>query len=524
MLATQSKCRLVGANSPGIISATAKCRIGFQPLASYMPGPVSVAAKSGTLSYEAVTSLTRSGIGQSLCVGVGGDPISGTDFVDSLKVFEADTDTQAIALIGEIGGTGEMEAASWIEEYRRRVPNPKPVAALVAGACARPGKVMGHAGAWRAPGEPTVQEKRHALQKAGAIMVEHPAQFGEVMKSMIPRSPPSTSQKRGYHTAHRPRVTNRIQQMRALHFNREQSVTLLRDYGISASVQAPSQSHLLMITIARSARAPCIAVVPNGDPTRALQVPFAFSTGPKPLEVSAAHSHLGLPASLLPDFATVIQSLWSIYIDKEAVSLSIWIQADRGIFSIYSPDFTFDDAAFRSSKRQSELHALRDPSLLDPSELAGEPHGLVYIPLETIPGIPAVGALVNGAGLAMSTIDSLTARGLQCTNFLDTGGKATAATVKASLELILKDERVKVVFVNIFGGLTKCDMIAEGVLMAMEELEPAVPIVLRLRGTREEEAAEFVNKSSMKVFSYNGFEDAVNKVKEIVGMDKKTAG
>ena len=125
MLATQSKSRLVGANSPGIISATGHCRIGFQPLASYMPGPVAVAAKSGTLSYEVVTSLTRAGVGQSLCMGVGGDVIAGTDFVDSLKVFENDKDTEAIALIGEIGGTAEMEAAEWIKNYRKRVSNSK---------------------------------------------------------------------------------------------------------------------------------------------------------------------------------------------------------------------------------------------------------------------------------------------------------------------------------------------------------------------------------------------------------------
>lgn len=125
MLATQSKSRLVGANSPGIISATGRCRIGFQPLASYQTGGVAVAAKSGTLSYEAVTSLTEADVGQSLCIGIGGDVISGTDFVDALKVFESDANTEAIALIGEVGGTGEMEAADWIKDYRRRVSNPK---------------------------------------------------------------------------------------------------------------------------------------------------------------------------------------------------------------------------------------------------------------------------------------------------------------------------------------------------------------------------------------------------------------
>jgi succinyl-CoA synthetase alpha subunit len=115
----------VGANSPGIISSIGRCRIGFQPLSSFSPGPVGVAAKSGTLSYETVASLTRAGIGQSLCIGTGGDVVAGTDFVDALRVFEHNEDTEGIVLVGEIGGTAEEEAAEWIREYRRRVANPK---------------------------------------------------------------------------------------------------------------------------------------------------------------------------------------------------------------------------------------------------------------------------------------------------------------------------------------------------------------------------------------------------------------
>jgi succinyl-CoA synthetase alpha subunit len=125
MLATQSASRFVGANSPGIISAIGHCRIGFQPLPTFSEGHVGIAAKSGTLSYETVASLTRSGVGQSLCIGIGGDTISGTSLTDALKVFETDDDTEAIILIGEIGGVAEMEAADWIAEYRRRVTNSK---------------------------------------------------------------------------------------------------------------------------------------------------------------------------------------------------------------------------------------------------------------------------------------------------------------------------------------------------------------------------------------------------------------
>ena len=125
MLRSQSKSRLVGANSPGMISAVGKCRLGFHPLPTFQLGNVAIVAKSGTLSYETVASTTRAGIGQSLVIGMGGDPLPGTDFVDALRVFEHDKDTKGIILIGEIGGRAEEDAAEWIKDYRRRTWNPK---------------------------------------------------------------------------------------------------------------------------------------------------------------------------------------------------------------------------------------------------------------------------------------------------------------------------------------------------------------------------------------------------------------
>lgn len=188
MLQTQSKSRLVGANAPGIISAIGRCRIGFQPLPTFSPGHIGIVAKSGTLSYETVGSLTRAGVGQSLCIGVGGDVIAGTNFVDALKVFEQDEDTEAIIIVGELGGTTEEEAADWIKDYNRRVKNPKPIAAVIGGFQAAPGKVMGHAGAWTGLGEGTAESKFRALESAGVTMVDHPAKFGGVMKDILAKS------------------------------------------------------------------------------------------------------------------------------------------------------------------------------------------------------------------------------------------------------------------------------------------------------------------------------------------------
>jgi succinyl-CoA synthetase alpha subunit len=188
MLQTQSKSRLVGANAPGIISAIGRCRIGFQPLPTFSPGHIGIVAKSGTLSYETVGSLTRAGVGQSLCIGMGGDVIAGTNFVDALKVFETDDDTEAIILVGELGGTSEEEAADWIRDYRRRVKDPKPIAAVVGGFQAVPGKVTGHAGAWTGIGEGTAESKYKALESVGVTMVDHPAKFGGVMKEILAKS------------------------------------------------------------------------------------------------------------------------------------------------------------------------------------------------------------------------------------------------------------------------------------------------------------------------------------------------
>jgi succinyl-CoA synthetase alpha subunit len=510
---------------------------------TYSPGPVGIVAKSGTLSYETVASLTRAGVGQSLCIAMGGDVVAGTDFVDALKVFETDDDTQGIVLVGEVGGTAEEEAAEWIKGYKKRVKNPKPISALVGGICAKPGRVMGHAGAWAAPGEGSTLTKWKALENAGVTMVDHPEKFGPVMKDIMGKNGYNFSssagsaapggQKRGYHTMpRRPQnftTTPWTQQKRSLHLRTDQAADLLKQYDIVAS-QAPadeSDCRLLVLTVDRSARAPCIIVSPTTKEEaiyhRAVHIPFDYAVGPQTEDLTKALEYLQLsssPASVQAAVTNLITKLSKLFKEKEAVSLEVRlnIPSTQQNLTVYEPNFTFDDAAFRSTKRHQDLHELRDTSLEDPTELAAEPDGIVYVKLDTPTPDNAprnIGTLVNGAGLAMNTVDALATYGGHATNFLDTGGKATSETVKRSFELILQDERVKVIFVNIFGGLTLGDMIARGVILAFKELEMKVPVVVRIRGTNEKEGQRLIAESGLKLFAYDDFADAAKKVVEL---------
>ena len=176
---TGKKSILIGPNCPGVISPMHNSRAGIMPVDVYLPGSVGVISRSGTLVYEAVDQLTRLGIGQSGSVGVGGDPIIGTSQQRALEMFEADPDTAAIVLIGEIGGTAEQEAAEYIKTMS------KPVVAFIAGATAPPGRRMGHAGAIIAGAAGTAAAKQQALRDAGAAVVENPGDIGSTMQRVL---------------------------------------------------------------------------------------------------------------------------------------------------------------------------------------------------------------------------------------------------------------------------------------------------------------------------------------------------
>lgn len=304
-----------------------------------------------------------------------------------------------------------------------------------------------------------------------------------------------------------------------------------KGYNVSSSPSSTDKSATIAVTVSRARRCPSIYASPGSEWREIRSFPADYSQGLTQQTLNALLEHTGFEIAtkaFRTEFKTLIHDLFHNFKSLEAVSLEVVVSrsqsndADHSGLHVTPKRFVFDDAAVNSAQRQTHLLEARDNAVPEyqPIELEASKHGIVYVKLTPEDPSANIGTLVNGAGLAMNTVDALALRGGRPANFLDTGGKATAETVKQSFEAVLADSRVKVIFVNIFGGLTLCNMIADGVMLAFKELgeKMRVPVVVRLRGTNEEIGQKMIAESGLNLLAYDDFEEAAAKVIELANV------
>ncbi|SCV72605.1 BQ2448_4142 [Microbotryum intermedium] len=242
--------------------------------------------------------------------------------------------------------------------------------------------------------------------------------------------------------------------------------------------------------------------VARDDPSAILTVPIDFEQGLSHSAALETAKKLGFEAANQDKAADVFVKLFKLFKEKDATQIEInpLAEVEGGDVLCMDAKLGFDENA---EFRQEDVFKLRDLTQEDPAEVEAAKYGLNFIKLDG-----SIGCLVNGAGLAMATMDVLNLNGGKPANFLDVGGGATAEAVKNAFELILSDKAVKSIFVNIFGGIMRCDVIAEGIIMAAKELELTIPLIVRLQGTKEVEAKKLIKESGMKIFAFDGLDEA----------------
>lgn len=377
--------------------------------------------------------------------------------------------------------------------------------------------------------------KHEALKDAGVAMVHHPTEFPGVISRLMTetgKDPSSLTkggqQKRGFHTMRRrpgvaeyQRQQRVAEQKRNLNLESAKAKSVLSQNGLPVADETPSaDKRFLAISVDRSNRTPVIIASPTADPSqvyeRAQYIGYDYNNGPTDQNISDVFAALQLssgPPASMAALGKIVQSLADLFKSKEAYAMATHLGGTSdGSLAIEWAQFGIDDSSYKS-KRQADMFEMREKDKEDADEVEAEKDGIVYVKMQDPQA--NIGTLINGAGLAMNALDALTQLGAKPTNFLDTGGKATSETIKKSFALILKDPRVKVIFVNIFGGLTLCDMIAEGITLAFKDLSMKVPVVVRLRGTNEEKGQEMISKSGLPLHAFDDFGEAAKKCIEL---------